>query len=468
MKRIRTLVIAVLAMSGVVASSGAEAEPPNILFIIADDLGARLGGYDDPLARTPQLDALADRGVLFRNCFTQFATCGPSRASMLSGLYPFQTGITRNNIKVEKSKTPVTSLPKLFRQNGYFTGRVGKVFHMGVPGGMGQAGSDDDEAWDIAINNTGWDGLTENYEAIEKQVGATQGYGVAIAYADPDLLGEDMADGIGTQEALRLMTEQHPDKTGKPLMLFMGYYRPHPPMIAPRSNWDAIDEADIQLPMVPENDRADIPDANFHLLQDSHNFIPESVGRRYTHAYYAAINFVDTEVGKLLAGLRANGLDENTIVVFTGDQGFHLGEHGHWHKSTFFEEASRVPLIIADLRSSSSGETTFGLCGLIDLYPTLCEMAGIAPDHALSGQSLAPILRDPSLPGKRQVLTEGNPGGASIRTERYRYTEWDGGENGAMLYDLQTDPGEFTNLIDHPDYAPLQKRLRNELSRLQK
>ncbi len=332
-KRARILIVAILTVSCPGLFVEAADERPNILFIIADDLGARLGSYDDPLARTPELDQLADQGVLFRNCFTQFATCGPSRASMLSGLYPFQTGITRNGIKPDQSKTPFTSRPELFRRNGYVTARVGKVFHMGIPGGIGEAGSDEPEAWDIAVNNTGWDGRQENYERLKKQEGATRGYGVAIAYNDPDIPAGDMADRVGTQQAIRLMAEHHPDNTGKPLMLFMGYYRPHPPMIAPRENWDLIAEGDIRLPLVPEHDRADIPDANLHLLQDSYNFIPESVGRRYTHAYYAAINFIDTEVGKLLAGLKANGLDQNTIVVFTGDQGFHLGEHGHWHKS---------------------------------------------------------------------------------------------------------------------------------------
>ncbi len=441
-----------------------DGPPPNILFIIADDLGARLGCYDDELARTPQLDKLADRGIVFRNCFTQYATCGPSRASMLSGLYPYQTGITNNSKKLTQSKTPVTSLPALFRQEGYFTARVGKIFHMGIPGDIGTAGQDDDDAWDIAINNTGWDAVPENYETATRY-GDTRGSGVAIRYLDPDIPNEAMADGVGTQEALRLMEEKHPDNTGKPLMLFMGYYRPHPPMVAPKASWKAIPEKEIELPLVPKGDRDDIPVANFHLREESFNFIPDSAGRAYTHAYYAAVNFVDTEVGKLLSGLKENGLDKNTIVVFTGDQGFHLGEHGHWHKSTFFEEASRVPLIIADLRSDSIG-VSMGLCGLIDLYPTICEMAGIKPTYSLSGESLVPILNDPSIPGKIRVLTQGKPGGTSIRTERYRYTEWDGGTKGAMLYDLETDPNEFTNLINDPNYAGIAKRLKEELSSL--
>ncbi|MEX0320842.1 MAG: sulfatase [Puniceicoccaceae bacterium] len=437
---------------------------PNVLFVIADDLGARLGCYGDDLAVTPNLDRLAQQGVVFRNCFTQFATCGPSRACMLSGLYPYQTGITSNNKTVDQSKTPTTTLPKLFRDNGYFTVRVGKVFHMGIPGGIGEAGLDDAKAWDIAINNTGWDAITGNIDAANHH--GERGYGTRIVWAAPDFPNEEMADGAGTVEALRMMNEHHPKKTGKPLMLFMGYYRPHPPMISPKSAWDAIDPGQIKLPHVPEGDRKDIPEINFHLKGDDFNFVPEDVGRSYTHAYHAAINFIDKEVGKLIAGLKKNGLLDNTIIVFTGDQGFHLGEHGHWHKSTFFEEASRVPLIVVDPRKNVKDSNNFDLVGLIDVYPTLCELAGVVATHKLSGQSLAPVLKNRSLPGNQQVLTQGNPGGASIRTERYRYTEWDGGSKGAMLYDLEKDPNEFTNLVNDPAYAAIRKQLKEQLSEL--
>jgi len=451
-------------IQGAEISKSTESQPPNILFIIADDLGARLGCYGDDLAQTPQLDTLGQNGIVFRNCFTQFATCGPSRASMLSGLYPFQTNITNNSKSITQSKTPCTSLPALFRENGYFTARVGKVFHMGIPGDIGKSGKDDPNAWEIAVNNTGWDAVPDNCEAANHH--GDRGFGVRIVWEDPDIPNEKMADGTGTKEALRLMSEKHPDKTGKPLMLFMGYYRPHPPMISPRSSWSAISPEKIQIPTVPEGDRDDIPEINFHLPEDDFNFIPESAGRSYTHAYYAAVNFIDTEVGKLLAGLKENGLDKNTIVVFTGDQGFHLGEHGHWHKSTFFEEASRVPLIIADLRSPSNGKPSAALCGLIDVYPTICELSGISPTHPLSGRSLVSNIQNPSAPGSTRVLTQGNPGGASIRTERYRYTEWDGGKKGAMLYDLKTDPNEFTNLVNQEEFSEIANKLKTELGQL--
>ncbi len=448
---------------------GSAARPegkPNILFIISDDLGCRLGCYGDSAAHTPNLDKLAGQGVLFDRCFTQFPTCGPSRASMLSGLYPFQTGLIHNRQTLDESAMPFVSLPRLFRQQGYFTARAGKVFHMNIPRGIGQPGEDDSSAWDVAINNTGWDAAEENFLSAHYHVSKKPGS--AVAYLDPDLPDEEMADGAGTQAILRLMEEHHPRKTGKPMMLFMGYYRPHPPMISPRSHWAAIKASEITLPEFPANDREDIPSINFHLQGPAHNGLPESVGLAYTRAYLAAVSFMDHEVGKLLDGLKKNGLDQNTIIVFTGDQGFHLGEHDHWHKSTFFEEACRVPLIVFDPRTKVAGQTAHGICGLIDLYPTLCELAGVQPQHVLSGISLCSPLKNPALPGKQAEITQGRPGGISIRTERYRYTEWEGGESGSMLYDLHTDPNEFTNRAENPEYADVEKLLKTELQMLTK
>ena len=443
---------------------GADAvERPNILFILADDLGARLGIYGDPNAKTPHLDALAKRGVWFERAYCQRPTCGPSRASMLTGLYQFESGLSSQKVTPAKSRIPCVSLPSLFRQSGYTTARVGKVFHMGVPGGIGEPGSDEKEAWDIAINNSGWDGTQENYEAVESY-GSMPNVGVRIGYSSPDLPNKEMADGVATVEALRLMEEQHPEKTGKPLMLFVGYYRPHPPMIAPKKHWDAIAAAGgVALPEVPENDREDIPKSAFFKggeASSGFNFVPEKVAKDYTHGYYASLNFVDEEVGKLLAGLEQGGLAENTIVVFAGDQGFHLGEHHHWHKTTLFEEGVRVPLIVEDPRIESQGNTALGISGLIDIYPTLCELTGVEPRHQLSGKSLVPLLQDPSLPGKDWELTE-TRSQYGLRTPTHRFSDLGGGDY--MLYDHVNDREEFTNLASDPEHAETLRELKELL-----
>ena len=284
---------------GILITGYAETYKPNILFIIADDLNTRLSCYGDPVSQTPNIDSFANQGVLFENCYTQFPTCGPSRMSMMTGLYPQETGVLKNQKTFQSS---FTTLPSLFRQSGYNTARVGKVFHMGIPKGIGEAGSDDPEAWAHSVNNSGWDALKDNYSRATKH-GTFKNPGVAISYSAPDIANNEMADGSGTQEALKLMDNLNPEKTGKPFMLLMGYYRPHPPMIAPKSSWDQIDTSKITLPETVRDNRKNIPKVNFHLHTSDFNYIPDDIGKKYTHAYYAAINFVDTEVGKLLKGL---------------------------------------------------------------------------------------------------------------------------------------------------------------------
>ena len=438
------------------------AEKPNVLFIISDDLGARLACYGEPAVNSPNLDRLAKQGTLFERCYTQRPTCGPSRNSMLSGLYNHETGMMSMHARMRDSKIPLKTLPHLFRKNGYYTARVGKVYHMGVPNDIGTPGVDDPKSWDMAVNNDGWDGYSnvENLKRVKRHPGPWKGWGVAVTYLDPDIADEQMVDGNGTQEAIRILESHHPEKTGKPLMLFMGYFRPHPPMIAPRKHWDAIDRDAIQLPDVPEDDRETFPKGAIPLQGFGHNYLPDDVGRDYAHAYYASIHFIDSEIGKLINALKVNGLDDNTIIVVTGDQGFHLGEHHHWHKTTAFEPSFHVPLIIVDPRIQSKGQRANGICGLIDIYPTLCDLAGIKPEHQLSGTSLKPRLQDASQPGKEWELTQ-LQNGVSLRTERFRYTRLN---DGTMLYDLHEDPHEWRNLAGFSEYADIEASLDSQLA----
>ncbi|MDF7825472.1 sulfatase [Pontiellaceae bacterium B12227] len=451
---------------GTASARASQEKRPNILFIIADDLGARLGCYDDALAVTPNLDRLALQGVVFRNAYCQYHTCGPSRASMMSGKYPFESGYTHNKDGTYGQYMPdFTSLPRLFRENGYRTARVGKVYHMGIPKGIGGAGTDDPAGWDVAINNTGWDAFEKNWSKATHW-GERDSAGVRIRYSAPEIEDRESADGQGLVEAIQLLEKHHPQKTGQPFFLAYGMFRPHPPMIVPRRHWDAVNPAEIILPMVPENDRDDIPKVNWHRHGPEYNFIPEEHARNYTHAYYAAIHFVDHLAGQLIQALETQGLADNTIIVFTGDQGFMLGEHGHWHKSSMFEEAQRVPLIIVDPRAKEKGAQVSGLVGLIDLYPTLCDLAGIVPKHLLSGISLKPQLYDVSAKTKQCEFIMGSPNGYTIRTPKYAYTEWRkaGKKTGdAMLYDLENDPREFTNLINLPEYQEVQRELERQL-----
>ncbi|MEP2777203.1 MAG: sulfatase [Luteolibacter sp.] len=468
MTRYKVLLVTTLAAAGACfpTTHAEEVTKPNVLFIIADDLGARLASNGDPVAVTPNLDKLAARGVTFRNTFCQFPTCGPSRASMMSGLYPFESGATTNsNSSYNHELNGVVSMPALFRKNGYFTARVGKIFHMSVPSGLGKKGGDDDEAWDVAVNNTGYEALPENWEKAT-HVGNTQRSAVRVVYDNPEIDDKEMADGQGLSDAVKLLKEHNPEKTGKPFFLAFGTYSPHPPMLVPNKHWEAVDISKYKIPFVLEGDRDDIPQVNWHVSGPGFDFIPEKDAVNYSHAYYAAIHFIDDLAGQLIQELENEGLADNTIIVFTGDQGFHLGEHGHWHKSSMFEQAARVPLIVVDPRQKEKGKQAMNLSGLIDLYPTLCELTGLEPPHELSGKSLVPQLNDVNAPGKAYEITMGDPNAYGIRTDRFRYTEWK--KKGAaaeysMLYDLKMDPGEFNSLIDDPEYAEIKKELSEKL-----
>ena len=457
------IVVCGIAPQYAVAEQSNVGERPNILFIIADDLGARLGCYGEPVVKTPNLDRLAKEGILFERCYVQRPTCAPSRASMLSGLYLHQDLSGLFDRHPDPRKPRITALPHLLRKHGYYTARVGKIYHYGVPNDIGTPGSDHPHSWDLTVNNDGWDGYyhRENLDKVHRQPDPYwKGWGVAVTYLDPEVPDEEMVDGVGTVEAIRIMGSHHPDKTGKPLMLCVGYFATHPPMIAPKRHWDVINRDEIKLPRVPDGDRDTFPKGAIPLQGPGHNYLPEKVGTDYTQAYYAAIHFLDSEIGKLVDALKANALGDNTIIVVTGDQGFHLGEHDHWHKTTAFDPSSHVPLIILDPRSSVKGQRVKGICGLIDLYPTLCDLVDVEPEHKLSGVSLKPQLENTSLPTKGWELTQFE-NGVSLRTDQYRYTEL---KDGVMLYDLQEDPKEWRNLAGNPEVAETEGALKAKLN----
>jgi len=388
---------------------------------------------------------------------------------MLAGRYPHEGPTDVNTWDILSVYPDAVTLPHAFRRAVYFSARVGKIFHMGIPGGIGEPGYDDPEAWDVAVNPTGWDAEPANL-AKARGHGDSAGYGAALNWLDPDIADSEMADGAVAAEALRLMKEHHPDNTGKPLFLAVGFYRPHPPMIAPAGRFEAIAPGTITLPLAPKSERADVPLSTFHFFDGDFNFIPEEYGRNYTRAYHASVNMVDAFVGQILDALAESGLADNTIVVFTGDQGFHLGEHGHWHKTTLFEEGCRVPLIFSVPGMKMAGRRSDALTGLIDVYPTLCDLAGIEPPHELSGRSLRPQLEDVSRSGKPAELTSmslrGGGYGYSVRTDRYRYSLFRGGTRGVMLYDHAEDPEERRNLAIEAGYEDVVSEMKSLMAEM--
>ena len=440
-----------------------EPEQPNILFIIADDLGTRLGCYGDAMAITPNIDKLAEKGVTFANAYCQLPTCGPSRASMLSGLYPWKTGIINNRIELRDKLPEIVTLPQLLQQNNYFTARAGKVFHLNIPNGIGTDGGDDTISWDMRINSMGLD-CQDEYEKKITFAG-NGGIGTCPSWLATNIPDDQMSDGVVTADAIKIMSDFHPKKTGTPFFLAVGYYRPHPPMVAPKEYFNWFPKDKIETPFLPENDREDIPECAFEQKQSFFNFLPDTSAINYTQARYASVSFIDAQVGLLIEALRENGLEDNTMVIFVGDQGFHLGEHGHWHKTTLFEEGVHVPLIIVEPNSKMASKMCHStMVELVDIYPTICEYLSLNVPHQMDGLSLVPQLNNTAIEGKQRAVTQvRHATGFSIRTPRYRYTEWQDENKSVELYDHENDSKEHTNLESNPDLQLAINQLKEEL-----
>ena len=470
-----------LALSSFCAASTA-ADRPNILLIIADDLNTDLGSYGHPTVKTPNIDALAKTGTQFDTAHAQYPVCSPSRSSMMTGLYPQQTGVVSNDVHFRDYIPKVTTLPELFKKNGYYSARVGKVYHYNVPGHIGTNGLDDPQSWQEVRNPKGVDvdyGDRVNSVNPRGPVGATLTW---LSVNDPD---RQHTDAKVTGAALGLLKKNHPQKTGKPFFLSVGYFRPHTPFIAPQRYFDLYPLDTIELPADSAQDRKDIPIA---ALADRPGQLTMSdrQKREAIQGYYAAISFVDAQIGRLLKGIHDLKLQRDTIVVFLSDHGFHLGRHGLWQKGDLFEGSTRVPLIVSIPKSMDarvvSNQRSDSPVELTDLYPTLAELAGIQAPDFIMGKSLTPLLHDPSarIRDTAYSIARSRAGhtrpewnyreifGHSIRTRRYRYTEWGDGLFGVELYDYRKDPEEQHNVVQHRDYLSVKAKLARQLRERQR
>jgi arylsulfatase A-like enzyme len=452
------------------ASLGAQTKT-NVLFIVSDDLNTDLSLYGHPIVKTPNFERLAAHGVTFTRAYTQYPVCAPSRASFMTGLYPDQTGVLQNNQHFRGRVPNVITLPQAFRRNGYFAARVGKIYHYGVPGQIGTSGADDPASWEEVVNPKGrdkWD------EPLIHSIGRPGDFGGTLSWLAADGADSEQTDAIGAGAAIKLL-EDHKDN---PFFIAMGFYRPHTPYVAPRTYFEMYPPMKVHLPVEPPDDLLDVPPAAW-VQRTYQEEMDELTARKAMQGYYAAISFMDAQLGRLLDAMDRLGLWENTIVIMTSDHGYHMGEHKLWQKTTLFENSARVPLIIAAPGfEGTRGKQSDAVVELVDLYPTLADLAGLeAPPH-LQGASVRPQLEDAAAPGKAAALTtfittdrqhvgpvrhRPNAQGYSIRTKRWRYTEW--GENawqGLELYDHDNDPKEFTNLAADPAYAD-QLRLLEDL-----
>lgn len=471
-KAARDAALAILLLALVVALAappgGRSQAPPadrlNVLFIAVDDLNNDLGAYGHPLVRSPNIDRLSQRGVRFDRAYNQFPLCSPSRVSLLTGLRPDTTRVFDLQTDFRANLPDVVTLPQLFKQHGYFTARVGKIFHYGVPGQIGTSGLDDPRSWHAVVNPRGRD---KDEESKVINLTPPRPLGSALSFFQAEGADEEQTDGRAATEAIRLL-EQNQDK---PFFLGVGFYRPHTPYVAPKRYFEMYPLQSLKLPKDPPEDRADIPPAALWVKPPNYG-LSEADQRQAIQAYYASITFMDQQVGRLLDALDRLGLAENTVVVLWSDHGYHLGEHGLWQKQSLFEESARVPLIVSAPGMRARGKGSSQLVELVDIYPTLAEICRLPAPKNLEGTSFRRLLDDPARKGKPAAYTQVRRGGGaagemfmgrSVRTERWRYTEWDGGKKGAELYDHQSDAREHRNLAHDPKHATAVAKMRRLL-----
>ena len=447
-----------IALSVLVAAPAlAQDRSPNILFIAVDDLNdwvGHLAGH--PQASTPNIDRLARRGVSFTRAYAPAPLCNPSRVSLLSGVLPSKSGVYGNGERFREKMPDAVTLMQHLKAHGYTTQGGGKIFHGRTAG--------DPDSWDeyyTPPRPRGPRHIGERQQGVPESAWAPWG---PLDMADAEMFDVKIVDWtIGE------LNKPHE----KPFFLACGFTKPHLPWYVPRKYFDLHPLEDIELPVTLDGDRDDLPPfgkrlaAEVYAVSDSRNFsrhgedhamvLKHDQWHRAVQSYLATISFVDAHVGRLLDALDASEHADNTIVVLWGDHGWHLGQKQHWRKHALWEVTTRTTLIISSPAATRRGATSPRPVSLIDLYPTLVELAGVPGRSGLDGQSLVPLLEDPASEWSRPVLTTYGYGNHSIRTERWRYIEYhDGGQE---LYDHDADPNEWTNLASRAEYAAVVEEL---------
>lgn len=460
-RRLSLALIALLGFAGTLCSADRKL---NVLFISVDDMNNDLACYGQPLASSPNIDRIAKQGVRFDRAYCQFPFCSPSRSSLMTGLRPDTTKVFDLRYHFRTGLPDVVTLPQAFMSAGYWAGRVGKIYHYGNPGDIGTSGLDDPPSWKEAVNPAGRDRTTLETDLINYT--PKRGLGSAMAFlGDKTGKDEEHTDGKVATEAIRLL-EAHRDG---PFFLAVGFYKPHTPWIAPQKYFDLHPLARMALPPIANDYQKSVPEPALATTKPwPYMGVTADQARECKQAYYAAISFVDAQIGRVLDALDRLKLRDKTVVVFWSDHGYHLGEHGLWMKQSCFEESSRVPMIIS-APGKAAGKACARTVELLDLYPTLTDLAGIAAPGNLEGASLRPLLENPGAEWKRPAFTQVQRGafpGHSVRTERWRYTEWDRGGKGEELYDHETDPQEVHNLAKDEKHAAIVAEMKALLKKI--
>jgi uncharacterized sulfatase len=429
----------------------------NVLMVAVDDLNNRIACYGDPVVKTPNVDRLARRGVRFDRSYCNYPLCNPTRTSLLSGRRPETTQVWDNNTPPRTHLGNVVFLPEYFKANGYFTARVGKIAHglfehqvswdisesqAGVAL-AGRRGTDEDTALDRA--NRQANKVRKAAAGKKAKAAGEAGGGVKLSWTPTNRQDAEEPDGATARRIAQIIRENK----SKPFFIGCGFHKPHLPWVAPRKYFDMYDLAKIKLPNTPLDDRDDIPPIALTSTAGDTE-MTDTERRQAILAYHAATTFMDAQLGVVLDTMDQEKLWDNTVVLLFGDHGWHLYDHLQlWRKMTVFEQASRAPLVVC-APGKQAGAGCPRLVEFVDIYPTLTELAGLPQAPGMEGGSFVPLLDSPQRPWKKAAYTMVARGkgrfGRSVRTERYRYTEWEDGKSGVEFYDHELDPNEWTNV----------------------
>lgn len=471
MNRFALFPVVLIVSSLVRPVAAAEPKSPyNVLFIISDDLTATaLGCYGNTVCRTPNIDRLASEGTLFSRAYCQATVCAPSRASILFGYYPYASKATGKTSGRKEVGPDRDSWPQYFRRNGYHTARVSKVFHMAVPTDIapGRDGDDDPASWDEAFNSPGAESkapgtgetLQNNPGGLKK--GAAGGNRFVVVEAD----GDDAAHSDGKTAAKAVELIHRFRDQDKPFFLAVGFVRPHVPFVAPRKYYEGYGVEQIELPPKIPGDRDDIPNNPGNRRTSEQLQMDISQQKKLVRGYYASVSYMDAMTGQVIKALDESGQRDRTIVIFTSDHGYHLGEHDMWSKVSIHEESARVPLIIC--MPGKSPAKCHSLVELLDLYPTVSKLCGLKIPDNIQGKDISVTL-DHSGSSVRDAIL------CSSKGRLYREDRWallDYGRIGE-LYDMKNDPKQYSNLFGNPEYAKvvadLKQKLKTRLAEVQK
>jgi arylsulfatase A-like enzyme len=465
-------------------AADAAAPKLNVLLIAVDDLRPQLGCYGDTVVKTPNIDRLASRGVVFSRAYCQQALCSPSRISLLSGRYPGTTKIFQIGPPLRSTMPDIITMPQHFKNNGHFARSIGKVYHVGI---------DDPTSWSVESvqgKKPRWgpqgQAMIAKARADAKAAGKTlpeKGEG-ALGYAgpafeSPDVGDDDLVDG----DICRLGVAALGDlaaKPDQPFFLAVGFHNPHVPWIAPKKYWDLYRSADLKLPEnnfpprdAPKYAAASGADFYWYATVPKDRIITPEFGRDCLHGYLASISYVDALVGRLVAALEEKKLADRTVIVLWGDHGYYMGEHSWWGgKHNNYEGATHAPLIVSVPGAKAAGKKANGLVEFVDIYPTLAEVCALPAPQGTQGHSFSALLNDASGPGKEAAYSwypKGGKMGRTVRTDRWRYVEWTDPKSGTVvdveLYDESADPQENQNISGRPEHKELLGKLHELLQK---